>query len=188
MAQVRYEVVAPPDAEPVRLEEVKTHLRLIPNDDTEDEDILRPLITTAREYCENVTGRALAVQTLAAYPAANQRAVTLPRPPLLEVVGVTAHLADGTETELDATAYAVDRLAGVVWLQTLPDGLRAIHPVQITYRAGYEKLPATLRQAILLLVGHWYENREAVEVGAIASVEVGHSVRALIHQYKVWWF
>jgi len=41
------------------------------------------------------------------------------------------------------------------------------------------------------LIGHWYENREAVVVGAytlFASVEVSMAVNTLLRQYKARWF
>ena len=58
----------------------------------------------------------------------------------------------------------------------------------ITYEAGTLELPATVQQAILLLVGHWYDNREAVVVGSVTSVEVGMAVKNLLNQNKDWWF
>lgn len=41
---------------------------------------------------------------------------------------------------------------------------------------------------MLLLIGHWYTNREAVVVGAFASVEVAQTVNSILNLYKVWWF
>ena len=43
----------PPAAEPLNLEEVKLHLKTNPGDTSEDKDIIAPLISAAREYCEN---------------------------------------------------------------------------------------------------------------------------------------
>lgn len=188
MAYVKHRVLTPPTAEPVSLEDVKVYLRLIPGDDSEDEAVLKPLIGAAREYCENITGRALAAQTVAAYPVAGQQTISLPMPPLIQVDAIMAHGADGTRAALETSDYFVDEIAGQVFLERVPDGLRVVNPIEILYRTGYEEIPPAIRQAMLLLVGHWYENREAVEVGAVASTEVGMTARALLNQYRVWWF
>lgn len=188
MGDVKYKIVGPPKEEPISLEDAKAHLRLIPGDTTEDEAIILPLIQAAREYCENVTGRAFAQQTVAAYPAADQQIVRLPMPPALRVEEVTVYPKDGTEKTLDPSAYVLDDVTGTLFLTERLEGLREINPIQITYTAGYEKIPSSVRQAMLLLIGHWYENRETVVVGAIASIEVQKTANVILNQYKVWWF
>ena len=60
--------------------------------------------------------------------------------------------------------------------------------IQIQYEAGYATPPMALRQAMLLLIGHWYQNREAVQVGSYASVEVAQTVRVICNQYRTFWF
>lgn len=188
MAHVKHRVLVPPQEEPLSLSDVRLHLRLIPGDDAEDDAILLPLISASREYCENITGRALAVQTIAAYPAAGQRTVILPRPSFVELLDIQAHYADGVSEVLAPSLYDVDDVDGAVVLCSPPEGLRERNPIAIRYRAGYKEVPFAVRQAMLLLVGHWYENREAVEVGAVASIEVSTTAQTLLNQYKVWWF
>jgi uncharacterized phage protein (predicted DNA packaging) len=51
--------------------------------------------------------------------------------------------------------------------------------------ADIDPLPATLDEAVLQLAAHWYENREAVLVGA-SSAEVPFGVRDLIKPYVDW--
>ena len=46
----------------------------------------------------------------------------------------------------------------------------------------------TLRQAMLLLIAHWYANREAVVVGAVTTVEVAETVNSILSLYRNWWF
>lgn len=48
-------------------------------------------------------------------------------------------------------------------------------------------LPADLRQAVLMLVGHYYENREASLVG-VSAEEVPFGVREIIDQHRAWGF
>ncbi len=188
MAETKYAVITPPEVEPVSLNDAKIHLRMIPDDNTEDAAIIRPIISAAREYCENITGRALAKQTIAAYPRAGTTAVYLPRPPIISVASVTAYKKDGTAETLDPSFYDVDLIDGAVIMKTQPSNMREVNPLKIVYDAGFTKLPSLIRQAMLLLIGHWYENRESVIVGAIANIEVKQTTTALLNQYKDWWF
>ena len=65
--------------------------------------------------------------------------------------------------------------------------LRAARPVEIVYTAGFTELPKAIRQAMLLLIAHWYTNREAVVTGNVAAAEVPVAARTLLNQYKRWW-
>ena len=44
------------------------------------------------------------------------------------------------------------------------------------------KLPVTLQQAVLLIAGHWYNQREAVS--GVTMVEVPYTLAALIKPYR----
>lgn len=58
--------------------------------------------------------------------------------------------------------------------------------VNVTLTAGYgaeaSSVPAPLRTAILLMVAHWFQNREAVADGALAEIPLG--AHALIAPYR----
>ena len=183
-----YRVTAPPEEEPISLEDVKLYLRTLPDDDSEDEAVIKPLITAAREYCENITGRALAKQTVAAYPEARVGVAVLPRPPILAVESVTVFKDDGARETLESSHWLLHLAGDAIFLRKLPGDLRSVDPIEVVYTAGYEELPMLLRQAMLLLIGHWYENRETVVVGAIASINVQRTMDAILNQYRDWWF
>ncbi len=70
----------------------------------------------------------------------------------------------------------------------IPDESRA---VAITFKAGYETkpgppatstVPDPLKVAILLLVGHWYQHREAVSAAGMAPLPF--AVEALVAPYR----
>ena len=48
-------------------------------------------------------------------------------------------------------------------------------------------MPAPIMHAIKLLVGHWYQNREAVSVG-VAVAELPRAVKALLDPFRVHYF
>lgn len=183
-----------PVTEPVHLDEVRDHLRV---DITDDDTLIEALITAAREYVEQASRRALVTQTwrynLDQFPAADE--IELPRPPLKSVTSITYRDSDGTTHTLASSVYEVDtdsqpgrvRLAyGEDWPS---DTLAETNPVRITFVAGYgdaDDVPKRWKQAILLLVGHWYENREAVMVGSIPR-EIPFAVESLINLDRGSW-
>ncbi len=175
--------------EPVTLADAKLHLRTITGDTTEDSAIITPLIVAAREYCENITGRAIAKQTIKAYPDSFERIMRLPRPPIRSITAVKYTDENGTTTTMDASNYTLDGEYGRILFHTIPSfAPRAINPIEIEYEAGYATAPKLIRQAMLLLIGHWYVNRESVTTGATTTVEIDLTTRALLRQYKDWWF
>jgi len=189
---MKYAVSTPVSTEPVSLADARLHLRINAGDTSEDTAIIAPLITAAREYCENVTGRALAAQTIKAYPERFTRIIQLPREPMVSVSAITYTDESGVTTTMASSNYIIDTVGGTVAIKELPTfSPRLVNPIEITYSAGYTLLPKAIRQAMLLLIGHWYENREAVVVGAytlFASVEVSMAVNTLLRQYKARWF
>jgi uncharacterized phiE125 gp8 family phage protein len=107
--------------------------------------------------------------------------ILVPRPPLISVSSITYVDGNGTTQTLSAAAYKVDtdsepgRITpayGYCWPTTRAE----INAIAITYVAGYATraaVPASIKQAMLLLIGHWYENREAVgQVGGTVAMAV----------------
>ncbi len=154
-------------SEPVTLEEAKKHLRLNPGN--EEDDYLRILIATARAFAENYIGRSIAVQQILCVEDGVKQ-VMLPRPPVAEITEV---LVDDEVAE-----YEYDSILGILYLEDVANR------VKITYNAGSATVPAGLKLAILLLIANWYENREAVVTGSVASVVPSLGVLSLLNQYK----
>ena len=60
--------------------------------------------------------------------------------------------------------------------------------IRIQWRAGYEagKVPAPIRHAILLMVSHLFNNRDAVTTTAAQPATLPLGVEALLSPYRVW--
>lgn len=93
---------------------------------------------------------------------------------------------DGTSfSAVDSSTYYID--GAVIWLNnTTWNASTSPRRYRVTYTAGYTDLggdewdaPEDVKQAVLLLVGHWFENRESVVVGVSASA-VPMAVDALL--------
>lgn len=183
--------------EPLTLAETKLHLRITVDDVLSEDTLILSLITAAREYCENVTGRALATQELEHYldrfPSSNE--IEIPYPPLQSIENVSYTDSNGNETIMaEGTDYLVDT-DSTVGRVVLPYGkswatatLNTVNPIKIRYTAGYTVIPKTIKQAMLLLIGHWYENREATAESRYVKGEIDFAVKALLSQYRVRWF
>jgi hypothetical protein len=102
----------------------------------------------------------------------HRREIRLPRPPLVAVSSITYVDTAGATQTLDASAYQVDAAdepARIVpaYATFWPTARHQPNAVQVTYTAGYATpaaVPATIRTAMRLLIGGWYENRESVGV------------------------
>lgn len=185
-----------PQEEPLALEDVKLHARV---DHDDEDDLLRWLIAGAREHVEQtVLNRALITQTwnlyLDCFPAG--RELRLPLPPLQSVAGIYYTPEGGQETEFAAANYAVDAISepGRVVLQRDAmwpgDELAVVNGVRVEFVAGYgdtaADVPQPIRQALLMLIGDLYENREeTIVVQGLLVQRLPFGVQALLMNWRI---
>lgn len=169
-----------PTSEPVTVSEAKAQLRV---DISDDDTLISDIISGARQAFEEINGRSLFTTTwkliLDGWPS--KPYIELPRPPLASVTSIAYVDSDGNTTVWDSSNYVVetDRTPGRVHLAynaNWPTAtLRPASPITITYVAGWadvDNIPQRYKQAILLLVGHWYENREAIVTSGAVPKQV----------------
>ena len=179
-------LITAPTQEPITLAEAKAQCRV---DITTDDALIAGLVKAARLYCEKISWRAFMRQTwelwLDSWPASS---FTLPFPPLYSVTSIKYYDTADVEATLSTSIYYADTIAtpGAIRLkynQTWPSTvLRTYNAVVVRFVAGYatdEEVPQNFKQAMLLLVGHWYENREAVTLGTV-SRQLELAVRTLL--------
>lgn len=183
-----FKVITPPPDEPITTAEAMAHLRL----DEDDATMLPIYLSAAREHAERFTGRTIARQTIEvafdAFPAAE---IELPHSPVMSIQSVDYTGADGADATLDPGAYVLDDYSEPQWLLPVigsawPATQSVINAVRVRYVAGYgegKPLPAPIRAAILLTLGHLYANRESVTVKAPAT-ELPLGVIALLRDYR----
>lgn len=168
-----------PAIEPLSLNDAKLHLRV---DGTAEDTMISAYLQAARELCEEYTGRSLITQTwqlkLDDFPG-NRRnphyvdsVIELPRAaPLQNVSSIQYIDANGATQTLDSDIYDVDTHStpGRVILaygKSWPSTRNQQHAVTVSYVTGYgdaaSDVPERFVQAIRLLLGDWYENRETV--------------------------
>lgn len=171
-----------PAVEPVSLAEAKAHLRL----DADDEDnLIGALIVAARVSVETDIRRVTIEQSWRAFVETWPDAgIELPVQPALSVDAVRAVDAESATTLLDAEDTNFDIADGSLQLVNPASGAVSY---EVDFTAGYgaagSDVPQPLRQAILLLVAHWYEHRSAV-ADADDATATPLGVRALVAPYR----
>lgn len=173
--------------EPVTLEEVK-HQCGLPVSVAHHDDLLQSLTTAARQQVEHDTGLVCYTGSFS-YKLTDWGSDWFPLPGIRPITSATiAYLdSDGTSQALATTVYAVETDAVQPFIrlkygQSWPAIRGDMNGITITFVAGYATvlaIPRRVKQAVLLLVNHWYENRGVLSVGTI-SPELGMSYNALI--------
>lgn len=150
--------------------QAKAHLRV---DFAADDDVIAALVDAATKRAEQETGLALINQTvraeLHAAPSSGT-AIELPVAPLSSVTSVTYRDSSNVEQTLASAAYQTSapsegrayivEAEGYSW----PSTRVGVESLVVTFVAGFgaaaTAVPQDIKQGILLLVGHWYSNRE----------------------------
>lgn len=165
------------------LEEAKLHLKV---DVADDDTLINNLIIAARQKCEEYTRRAFITQVWEVAYDDGRQSIVLPKQPIQSIESVT----------LDGEVISPDSYK-LISNTTLYFKI-SCHPVEysglvIRYKAGYgdtpDSVPQAIRQAILMLVAHLYENRQgeapAANYEIQARKDIPYSVAALLQPYRV---
>jgi uncharacterized phiE125 gp8 family phage protein len=167
-----------PATEPISLPEAKKQVEVSEFVDVHDEH-LRRLITSARQLFEDRTNRQLITATwdlkLDRFPVwsgdsqnkLTPEPIRIPRCPVQSVVITYSDSAGATQT-LSTSVYKLiaTREPAEVWLkfgQIWPIALFEPDVVNVRFVAGYGALATTVpqkfKQAMLLMISDWFENR-----------------------------
>ncbi len=172
----------------IPLERLKLHLRV--DGDTEDAH-LQVLLDAAVEYCEHFTGRVLEKRQLEVrldgFPPGVLHVTAVP---LHSVDSISYVNVDGDVVVLPPEDYKVIStveppiaLPATAWPS---DVYQADGTVIVTVTAGYDPLPKSIEQALLMMCGHYYENREVMRERFSRVSEMPFATSALLYPYKIW--
>jgi uncharacterized phiE125 gp8 family phage protein len=158
------------------------------------------LITKARKKIEKRTGRALITQTWDMYMQgwpSDRDFFKIGKPPLQSVEYIKYTDCDGDVTTWSTDYYDVDIISqpGLVRLgygDSWPsETLHPTNPINVRFTAGYGDAASDVEEdvihAIKLLLTHWYENREPVNIGNIVT-PIPFGVDDLLGDFIVWGF
>ena len=162
------ETIAPPEAAPVALAELRAFLRI---DGASGDAELAAQLRVATELCERYIGRALLERTLRETLAARADWQMLSNAPVRAVTGVHGLASDGGEVALAPELYAIDiDAARQGWVRCALDSRR----IAVTYRAGsagdWNAVPEPVRHGILRLAAHLRMDGEGVPPAAVTAL------------------
>jgi len=178
-------------AEPVSLDEQKAHLRF---DGDEDNAYIASCITAARQWIEGQTKRAIMFQTWDygidyTWPwKYGTHRIDFPLNPVVvqgspETTSITYVDSDGATQTLATSQYQIAARAhgsfivpayGVSWpaVRWVPDA------ITVRFKAGdSDTIPQELHRAVMILAGHYYENRET-------AIDAPPAVEAMISPFR----
>lgn len=166
------------------LDDAKVHLRV----DGDDEDaLITSLAQAAHNVVSEAIGRVLTEETWTVSLSGANGDLVLPVRPVQSIDAIAYFDPDDAEqtgTVADFYLFAhADRPVmrpkdGAAW----PSVRRREDALTITLTAGMMAVPDELIAAMKLLVGHWYENREAVSEGNKGEVPMAVEMILDLHR------
>lgn len=185
-------LVTAPASEPITTAQAKTHLRV---NNSDDDTLIDLMITRARTAVEEYTRRQLLTATYKVFLDGWPDVIKLPRPPLQSVTHIKYYDAStNTLTTWSSANYQVDiysyparivPVQGVSW----PSLYSRLNPIEIQYVCGHantgaDLVPPQATLAMMQLLAHWYEIREATISGTIIA-DVPMAVQMLMDQIRI---
>lgn len=175
--------VTPPAATPVSVAEAKAHLRV---DHSDDDALIEALVQAATDHLDGwsgILGRALVTQTwrvdLSRFPRCD--VLRLPLSPIQSISSIAYWDALNTDQTFAAQNYSLhaDARGALIALASSaswPGLYTRADAVRVTFVAGYgapADVPAPIKQAILLSVGHMYPMTRDLSLSRVDVTGVG---------------
>ncbi len=189
-----YKISTDPASEPLTTAEAKTHLRVAHSD---DDTYIDSLIKMARTLVEEECNRALITQTWEGYlqdfPGSDDDyEIMINKCPVSSVSSIQYYDSDNSLQTLSTDYYeaytegepAIIRLKYNQSWPSVYDRKKAIIITFVTGSANAAAVPQPLKNAMLMIIGHYYENRQDVITGMSVN-EVPMASRALMAPYKL---
>ena len=180
-----HKVITPATSPVLPLADVRMHLRLDAGVHPED-GLITGFIHTAAGYVEHYTQRSVGAQTLElALDAFPDGSIELPLG-ASSITSVTYVDESDAVITVSSTEYALDTHSHQSWLLSVngwPTPKVAANVVKVRYVTSSEINP-TSKASMLLLIGHWYENREAANFEKLQNIPLG--VASLLDTSRVY--
>ena len=189
------EIVDAPATKPITLAEVKAQLRV---EHSDDDVIIQRLIDVVVAYTDvrGALGQAMITQKWAQWMGPNPtQKVALVLAPVQSVTAIKYYDVDGalqTDTLTNYQTFGTDFTStvgpkdGFAWpvTQNRPDAIRIEY--QIGFGDAIADVPQSIRHALMLLVGHWYDNREQSQADKLQDIPYGFE--ELLNISRVSWY
>lgn len=157
----------------------------------DDDVMLQEIASAAYDWAEAYLGRRILTTTLRAWYDGEFAPIVLLPEPVASVSSVKAYTEADLESTVATSVYQVDTVSAPARLvrrdgQLWPYSLRDTRSMAVEYVAGYgtaQAVPQGVKQALKMLVAHWYAHRQPVAAGSMTTVPMG--VESLLRPYRV---
>lgn len=191
-----YKIITAATTEPLTLEEARTHLRLVAFGDPlshPDDDYVEALITSARTWCEQYTGRSFAEQTIEfALDDFPENEIRAPLSPLSSITSIKYVDTNGDEQTASSSLYALDDYNLPNWVlltsnSVWPTTLGGANNVKVRAVSNGNNVPEPVKSAMKLIIGSLYNNREqdSVNTSRISFNSLPLGVFSLLQPYRI---
>tara|TARA_R100001443_G_scaffold609_1_gene2464 strand:- start:335 stop:913 length:579 start_codon:yes stop_codon:yes gene_type:complete len=185
-----YQVITAASTFPVSLTEAKSHLKV---DTSADDTYIESIIKAATQLTEEYTNRFFINTVIQQYASSFAELQTLFKSKVNSVDSVLYYDSDNSLQTLSASVYdtQLNYEPSQIQLadgQSFPSITKRNDAVRVRYTVGYgssaSDVPEIIKQAILLTIGNFYQNRASVITGKTAT-ELPMNVKWLLDTYKV---
>ena len=184
-----YQVITAASTFPVSLTEAKSHLKV---DTSADDTYITSIIKAATQLSEEYTNRFFIDTVIEQTCSSFADLQTLFKSKVSAVASVKYYDSDNSSQTLDSAIYDVQLNYEPSQIQladgkSFPSITKRNDAVVSKYTVGYgtaSDVPEIIKQAILLTIANFYQNRNSVVVGRIAT-ELPMNVKWLLDTYKV---
>ncbi len=183
--------VITPAAAVLTLEQLRRHCKIDPPDAANDaDDDLTAALAAAQSTAEHYTGISIGSQTLElALDEFPDGGIRLPQGPVTGITAVTYVDSAGDTQTLASNDYSLDDYSTPQWLLPAvdtdwPTTYATANAVKVRYLAGSATIDGAVAQALRLLVGLYFDNRNAADKGQM--VEIPFGVKVLLDTVKVY--
>lgn len=183
-----YRLVTAPATEPLTLAEAKLYLKV---DDTSEDDFITALIVAARMAVEGRTWMPLISQTWAMQfdkSELNTLIWNVNKAPLISFSSVTYYDSNNELQTLAVTEYETDIYGSPARfrIKSVPNVYDRMNALQLNFVCGYANaaaVPQPIKQAMYLMIGHYYANRQDVVTGTQVN-EMPQASELLLQPYR----
>lgn len=163
-----YKQTSAPASEPITLTEAKAQLR-VESDFSDDDVWIATAITVVREQVEALTNRAIMPQSLELAISEFEDVMQLPKPPFSSLASIQYYDENNSIQTLSSSIYQLNDFVepaeiSLAYEQTWPTVYDRPDAIRIAFSAGYAdaaSVPASIKQAMLMLLTDLYDNRSA---------------------------